>query len=96
MKLRAEIFSYWTFDTDLAKAMGRWKEFVSGSGYSVDLRAASTGEAVAVRLIEKDGDRWLAISSTSTGELFERALGRVALEMAKNSEIHVHAVDKDA
>ena len=96
MKPRAEIFSYWTFETDLAKEMQQWPEYVSGSGYSVDLNSPTTGECVEVRLTEGDEDRWITVSSSSPGALFERVLGRVTMAMAKNSEISVIAIDKDA
>ena len=96
MKLRAEIYSYWTFDADLAGAMAGWPEFISGSGYFVELQREGTVEAVSVRLEQAEGDKWLSIYSVSTGELFERAMGRIAIEMAKNSEIHVRAVDQEA
>ena len=96
MKLLAEIFSYWTSETDVAKVMAGWEEFQSGTEYDVDLLDARTNESVCVRLVHEDQDRWVAVSASSNGKLFERVLGRVAIEMAKNSEIHVRACDPEA
>jgi len=95
VKVRATILSYWTFPTDLAACMSGWSEFAGGDGYSVDLRS-DTGDEVAIRLVDGQDGKWAEISATSTGILFERALGRATIEMAKNSEIHVWADDKDA
>jgi hypothetical protein len=92
MKPRVLIFSYWTEETDLAALLGGWPEFAGGEGYAVDLRGAP-GEAVEIRLIHENDDRWLLLSATSMGTLFERVLGRVAIEMARSSQIHVCTVD---
>lgn len=91
MKPRALIFSHWTSETDLAAIFGAWPEFASGEGYTVDLRDGEEG--VEVRLVHEEDDRWVLVASTSTGALFERALGRVALELARTSAIQLHTVD---
>ncbi len=91
MKPRALIFSHWTSETDLAAIFGGWPEFAAGEGYTVDLRDGDEG--VEVRLVHEEDDRFILVASTSTGPLFERALGRVALELARTSAIQLHTVD---
>ncbi len=93
MKPRALIFSHWTQETDLAGLLKDWPEFVRGEGYSVDLRQQFSGEEVELRMVHEDDQRWLLVASTGTGGLFERVLGRVALEMARTSAIQLHTVD---
>jgi hypothetical protein len=93
MKPRALIFSHWTSETDLAALLRDWPEFASGEGYTVDLHCATSGDGVEIRLVHEEDDRWLLVASTNTGGLFERALGRVALEMARTSAIQLHTVD---
>jgi hypothetical protein len=93
MKPRALIFSHWTSETDLAAIFGAWPEFAGGEGYTVDLRCATSGDAVEIRLVHEEDDRWIFVASTSAGALLERALGRVSIEMARTSAIQLHTVD---
>jgi hypothetical protein len=90
---RVLIFSYWTSPTDLAAILGDWPEFRGGSGYNVDLHALRSGETVEVRLVRENDDCWLLVAANATGALFERALGRITLELARTSSIQLHTVD---
>jgi hypothetical protein len=78
------IGSYFSVETDLAGEMRSWPEFVSGSGYDVDLRDASTGESVSVRYIESGEDAHVHI--TDDGSLFDRVAGRVIHAMSAHSD----------
>ena len=79
MKREIHVLSYFSLDADLAGEMREWPEFVSGSGYAVDLTCPSTGEKVAVRFVaDADGEPMhVAVSTPVAGALFDRVLGRV-------------------
>jgi hypothetical protein len=66
--------------------MREWPEFVAGEGYSVDLNNSATGEAVTVRLMEKDEDYRVVIDSVVLGELFDRVVGRVVHALSAHSD----------
>lgn len=76
--------SYFAIETDLAAEMRSWPEFVSGSGYDVHLRDASTGESVTVRYIESGEKAHVHI--TGEGSLFDRVAGRVIHAMSAHSD----------
>jgi hypothetical protein len=60
------IGSYFSVETDLAEAMRSWPEFVSGTGYDVDLKDTSTTEAVTVRYVESGEEAHVHIISVGT------------------------------
>jgi hypothetical protein len=80
------IGSYFSVETDLAREMRSWPEFVSGSGYDVDLRDASTGESVAIRYIESGEEAHVHITGSGEGALFDHVAGRVILAMSAHSD----------
>lgn len=80
------INSYFAMETNLAGEMRSWTEFVSGNGYDVDLRDASTGEDVTVRFVERKEDAIVQITGTGAGPLFDRVAGRVVFAMSANSD----------
>ena len=87
MKREVHILSYFSLETDLASEMQEWPEFVSGSGYSVDLRCPTTGELVSVRLIPTDEEPdYVAVNSPGAGGLFDRVLGRVVYRLSCHSD----------
>jgi hypothetical protein len=87
MTQEIHIESYFSLPTDLAGEMRSWPEFVSGAEYSVELRDATTGEQVTVKLI-KDGDEqpYVSVSSVKSGILFDRVLGRVISALSRQSD----------
>lgn len=88
MKIAKEVIlrSYFSLPTDLAGEMRRWKEFVSGKDYSVDLMNSETGETVAVRFVEKDEDCYVIIKCSNPDELFDRVIGRAVRALAMHSD----------
>jgi hypothetical protein len=83
---RLRIGSYFSAETDLAAEMRSWPEFVSGSGYDVDLRDASTGELVTVRYIESGEEAHVHITGSGEGSLFDRVAGRAIHAMSAHSD----------
>jgi hypothetical protein len=80
------IASYFSVETDLAGEMRSWPEFVSGSGYDMDLRDASTQESVTVRYIESGEEAHVHITGSGEGSLFDRVAGRVIHAMSAHSD----------
>ena len=80
------IESYFSLPTDLAGEMSNWPEFVSGEGYSVDLKDSSTGVAVTVRLMEENESFYVTIDSPVTSQLFDQVAGRVINALAAKSD----------
>ena len=86
MTRRIGIGSY-SLPTDLASELGAWPEFVTGSGYSVDLKSADTGETVTVRFVEAEGEPpEVVVHSPDAGLLFDRVLGRVVYALSTHSD----------
>ena len=79
------IQSYFSIPTDLAAEMRDWPQFITGEGYSVDLRDEITGGIITVRYIEKDGDGRVVISGPSSN-LLDRVVGRVVCAMSAHSD----------
>lgn len=87
MRREIHIRSYFSQPTDLAKEMGAWPEFVSGEGYSVELKHAATDEKVTVRLSKGEEDvRFVAVAADNAGPLFDRVLGRVLYALSEHSD----------
>jgi hypothetical protein len=87
MSAEVHITSHFSLPTDLAGDMAAWPEFVSGQGYSVDLRSPTGGESVAVRFFERGDDfSYVAVRSSQPGPLFDRVLGRVVYLLAAHSD----------
>jgi hypothetical protein len=86
MNREVHIISYFSLPTDLAAAMGDWPEFVAGHEYTVDLKSSDSGEAVSVRFVEDGEERYVAVSGTGAGPLFDRVLGRVIYALAAHSD----------
>jgi|GEM_PF-2563616 len=87
MTRRVGIGSYFSLPTDLAAELGAWPEFVTGAGYSVDLRSSATGEIVTVRYVEADGEApEVVVCSPDAGLLFDRVLGRVVYALSTHSD----------
>ncbi len=87
MKREIHIRSYFSLPTDLAGEMRDWPEFATGEGYSVELKSADTGEAVAVKFVEKDEDGpHVVVGSENAGPLFDRVLGRVIYALSQHSD----------
>jgi hypothetical protein len=80
------IGSYFSVETDLAGEMRSWPEFVSGSGYDMDLRDASTAESVTVRYVEGGEEAHVHITGSGEGSLFDRVAGRVVHAMSAHSD----------
>lgn len=74
--------------------MSDWPEFVSGEGYSVDLRDISTDGVVTVRLVEKNENCYVLIVSPVLNKLFDKVAGRVIYALAANSG-HVMVTRRD-
>jgi hypothetical protein len=86
MKREVHIISYFSLPTDLAVEMRDWPEFVAGQEYSVDLKSPTSEEAVCVRYVEDGEEHYVAVSSSGTGTLFDRVLGRVIYALAAHSD----------
>jgi hypothetical protein len=85
MKRIVRVESYFSVPTDLAAEFRSWPEFLSGSGYDVDLRS-STGEGVSIRYSEVDDAPRVTIEAGVDGELFDRVLGRALYALAAHSD----------
>jgi hypothetical protein len=81
------IGSYFSIATDLAGEMRSWPEFMSGSGYDVELRDASSGESVSVRYVESGEEPHVHITGSGEGSLFDRVAGRVIHAMSAHSDL---------
>jgi hypothetical protein len=87
MKNQIKIVSYFSLPTDLAGEMRDWKEFVSGAGYTVELRNDETGATIAVNYDKaEDGLDYVIVDSDTADELFDRAVGRVIRALSKHSD----------
>lgn len=77
------IISYFSRETDLARAMRSWPEYVSGAGNEVTLR---DGEAlVSIRLVDGE-EKYVSVVGSGNGLLFERALGAALYALARDSD----------
>jgi hypothetical protein len=83
---RLQIRSYFSIETDLASMMSDWPEFVTGAEYDVELRDSTNNEIVTTRFIQTDEECHVAISSSGTGSLFERVVGRTIYAMSAHSD----------
>jgi hypothetical protein len=83
-----KIISYFSLPTDLAAALRSWPEYREGHEYDVTLCSMDGGEEVTIRFIsDEDGcSDYVRVTSSSGGALFERALGRVVIELAAHSD----------
>lgn len=88
MAPRITIISYFSLETDLAGEMRSWPEFVSGSGYDVELKVPDSDERVSVRYVTGDGENYdhVDVTATGTGLLFDRVLGRVIHALSAHSD----------
>jgi hypothetical protein len=86
MKRETHIISYFSLQTDLAFEMRDWPEFVSGQGYSVDMKSPTSGEIVNVRFVEAAEERYVSVSGLGAGTLYDRVLGRVIYALAAHSD----------
>lgn len=86
MAPKVTIISYFSLETDLAGEMRSWPEFVSGSGYDVELKVPDSDERVSVRYITGDGDKYDHVEVTATAALFDRVLGRVIHALSAHSD----------
>ena len=93
MKRRFEIYTYWTLDADLASTFSKLEEYRSGNGYNVELESEETGK-ISIYPVKEEDENCLAIDSEKPGIFLERVIGRVSIEMAKHSEVHLHVVDR--
>jgi hypothetical protein len=66
--------------------MRDWPEFVVGESYSVDLRDNATGETVSVRFIEAGEDCYILVEAATSGQLFDRVVGRVVCALSAHSD----------
>ncbi len=71
---RLRIHSYFSEPTDLAAEMRGWPEFVSGSGYDVELTNKTEEVRIEMRGDAESGEFILILGSTP-GELFDRVAG---------------------
>lgn len=83
---RLQIRSYFSIETDLALMMSDWPEFVTGAEYDLELRHLTNNEIVTTRLIQTDEECYVSISSSGTGSLFEKVVGRVIYAMSAHSD----------
>ncbi len=86
MNRKLRIWSYFSITPDLAAEMRDWPEFVTGTGYDVDVCSSTTEEAVAVRYVERREDAHVIITSTGSGSLFDRITGRVIYAMSAHTD----------
>ena len=77
------IESYFSLPTDLASEMAAWAEFVSGSGYNVDLRSDSG--SVTIRFESSGESQFVRIYGVG-GPLFDRAVGTAVRALAAHSD----------
>ena len=85
MERETHIISYFSLETDVAGEMRDWPEFVCGQEYSVDLKDADSGEAVAVRLV-KVKEQFVSVKGSGPGSLYDKVLGRVIYALAAHSD----------
>jgi hypothetical protein len=87
MTNQIKIVSYFSIPTDLANEMRDWKEFISGEGYTVDLKQAETGELITIRYVENEEELdYVIVDSNSPSELFDRVVGRVIRALSMHSD----------
>jgi hypothetical protein len=86
MKREVHILSYFSLPTDLAAEMRSWPEFVSGREYSVELKDAASGEDVRVKYNAEGEERYVSVSGSGSGSLFDKVLGRVIYALAGHSD----------
>ena len=80
-----QIVSYFSIETDLAKAFSGWPEFVEGEGYRVLLKS-SGGEQVDIEYEEKEEMSYIKIYSNKGGKVFERAVGLSTYLLSQHSD----------
>lgn len=93
MKKIVRVDSYFSLPTDLAAEFRSWPEFVSGSGYQVQMESSS-GESVFIRYQETETAQLMTVESAGNGDLFERVLGRALYALSAHSDtvcIHRHS-----
>jgi hypothetical protein len=82
----ARIDSYFSLPTDLAEGMRAWREFVSGEGYSVELRSPQELVTVSLQDGSADDAQHVIVKSTGDGALFAQVLGNVVYALAAHSD----------
>ncbi len=87
MKEQIHIRTYDSIPTDLAGEMRDWPEFVSGQGYTFQLRDRDSGEEVSVWLSDTPDDfPTVIVEGRSRSRLLDRALGRVIQALSEHSD----------
>ena len=88
MNNKLEILSYFSIPVDLAKELGHWKEFVSGSGYDTIWMDAETGEKATTRFLEKKEteEDFVVIESANPADLMFRVSGAVINLLSSQSD----------
>ena len=84
------IQSYFTVETDLVLGLCEWAEFVSGDENEILLRSSSGEEVLLTHITEEvDGvvDKFVSVSSSECGPLFQRALGLTAYLLAEKGDL---------
>jgi len=87
------VLSYFSIPTDLATAMSEWPEFVSGEGYSVELKDSNSGEEVSVRFVEnRESADYIQISANRHESLYQKVVGRVIIDLLPHTDnLMVHS-----
>lgn len=86
------IESYFALDVDLAAHFREWPEFVSGSGYQVELQSEA-GETVSISQQRENetGNAFVLLTASGETRLFQRALGLVvSLLLAGSDQLVIH------
>jgi hypothetical protein len=84
VKREVRIDSYFSLPTDLASALGKWPEFVSGKDYSALL--TSEQESVTTSLEYDEDQPFVWVRGDGDGPLFFRVLGVAFWELAGHSD----------
>ncbi len=83
MSVQIFVLSYLSRPTDLAAEMCAWPEFISGEGYSVELRGSTPEDVVGVGM---NADREVVVSAPVASLLFDRVVGRVVYALSADTE----------
>jgi hypothetical protein len=86
MAHEVHVISHFSLPTGLAQVMSQWPEFQTGTGYTACLCSLDGSEQVSVGLIEKEEERYVAISVDRDGSLFFRVLGAVIYALGAHSD----------
>jgi hypothetical protein len=88
MTNQVRIVSYFGVPVDLAYEMRDWEEFVSGEGYTVNLKSIKTDEIVSVSYIVTEEGEWdyVLVKSNASGELLDRVIGKAIRALIMHSD----------